>query len=88
MFPAWWSIRGSDVDIKWPIRGAPCRPEGPDAEMDISKGQLVLDVAQGRISTEMFVSKFGSDPRSSPDIVRAELEQALAEKSPEGADKA
>ncbi len=48
--------------------------------MDISKGQLILDLAHGRISADVFVSKFGSDPRSSPDLIRAELEQAMAEK--------
>jgi hypothetical protein len=49
--------------------------------MDSAKGQLVFDLAQGRISEEEFVSRSGTDPRTSPDVVRNELEQAVAEKS-------
>jgi hypothetical protein len=51
------------------------------AKMDKLKGQLVLDLMAGEISEETFVSRFGADPRVSPDVVYKELQQALAEKS-------
>jgi hypothetical protein len=51
------------------------------AEMEKLKGQLVLDLMEGEISEETFVSRFGADPRVSPDVVHEELQQALVEKS-------
>jgi hypothetical protein len=51
--------------------------------MDRTKERLALDFALGRISIDDFVQKFGADPRD-PNVVHKELEEALAERSPEG----
>jgi len=55
-----------------------------EMEMDESRGRLIFAVAQGRLSEESFVAQFGANPRTTPDLVRIELEQALAEKSATG----
>jgi hypothetical protein len=49
--------------------------------MDESKGRLVSALALGRLSEDSFVAQFGANPRTTPDVVRIELEQAFAEKS-------
>jgi hypothetical protein len=52
-----------------------------EAEMDGAKGRLILALAKGVLSEDAFIAQFGADPRTTPDIVRIELEQAFAEKS-------
>ena len=50
-------------------------------KMDSAKGRLVLALARGSLSEDAFIAQFGANPRTTPDIVRIELEQAFAEKS-------
>jgi hypothetical protein len=49
--------------------------------MDESRGRLIFALAQGRLSEDAFIAQFGTNPRTTPDIVRVELERAFAEKS-------
>ena len=49
--------------------------------MDDSKGRLIFALANGRLSEATFIAQFGANPRTTPDVVRIELEQAFAEKS-------
>ena len=54
--------------------------------MDTAKRQLIFAFAQGVLSENSFIAQFGANPRTTPDIVRAELEQAFAERSAESAE--
>jgi hypothetical protein len=56
--------------------------------MDESKGRLVSALALGRLSEDSFVAQFGVNPRTTPDVIRIELEQAFAEKSAAGVEYA
>jgi hypothetical protein len=49
--------------------------------MDEAKGRLIYALVQGRLSEDSFIAQFGTDPRTTPDLVRIELDQAFAEKS-------
>ncbi|MGJ4949110.1 hypothetical protein [Bradyrhizobium sp. HKCCYLS20291] len=51
--------------------------------MDAAKRQLVWDLARGGVSDDVFIAQFGADPRTTPELVRSELEQSYAERSPD-----
>jgi hypothetical protein len=54
-----------------------------ELEMDTAKRRLIFAFAQGVLSEESFIAQFGVNPRTTPDIVRTELERAFAERSPD-----
>jgi hypothetical protein len=49
--------------------------------MDTAKKRLIFSLAQGVLSEDSFITQFGANPRATPDIVLAELEQASADRS-------
>lgn len=51
--------------------------------MDAAKGQLIWDLARGDVSEDAFIAQFGADPRTTPELVRSELEQSYVERSPD-----
>ncbi|WP_316194744.1 hypothetical protein [Bradyrhizobium sp. SZCCHNRI3052] len=49
--------------------------------MDVPKRRLIWDLVQGGLSEESFIAQFGANPRTTPEIVRVELEESLTERS-------
>ncbi|MEH2589346.1 hypothetical protein [Bradyrhizobium sp. AZCC 1721] len=54
-----------------------------EPEMDNAKSRLIFALVQGALSEDSFIAQFGVNPRTTPDIVRIELEQAFSERSAE-----
>jgi hypothetical protein len=55
------------------------RPRG--TATDESRRRLIIALAQRRLSEDSFIAQFGTNPRTTPDIIRIELEHAFEEKS-------
>lgn len=51
--------------------------------MDAARRRLIWDLVQGGVSENSFIAQFGADPRTTPEIVRTELEESLTDRSPD-----
>lgn len=58
-----------------------CAPRYAEGTLDAEHQQTILDLLGKRISAEVFVARFGIDPRTDRSYVPRALEQALVERS-------